>query len=54
MRKIHNSQNYSDIKWPLNGHFKNVLSQKLLADIAEHICQINRKSDENVFLKRAN
>ena len=36
---------------------KIVCSQKLirsLADIAEHICQMKRKSDGNVFLKRAN
>ena len=45
------------LKWPLNGHFKIVWSQKLfrsLADIAVHICQIKRRSAGNVFLKRAN
>ena len=26
----------------------------LITDIAEHICQIKRKSDGNFFLKRAN
>ena len=37
-------------------HFKIVCSQKLirsLADIAEHICQIKRRSDVNFILKRA-
>ena len=46
------SQNYSNLKWPLNGHFENVCSQKLirsLVDIAEHICQIKRTSDGNFF-----
>ena len=44
-----------------NGHetaiFKIVCSQKFLrslADIAEHICQIKRRSDGNFFPKRAN
>ena len=44
-------------KWPLNGHFEIFCCQKLirsLADVAEHICQINRRFDENLPLKCAN
>ena len=51
------SQTYSNSKWPLDGHFKIVCSQKWirsLADIAVHICQIKRRYAGNFFLKRAN
>ena len=49
--------NYSNSKCPLNGHFFNFCSQKgirSLADIAEHIYLIERRSDGNCFMKRAN
>ena len=45
---------YVNITKLLN-YFEIICSQKLirsLADIAEHICQIERKSPGNVFLKR--
>ena len=54
LSKYHNHYNS---KWPLNGHIKIVCSRKIirsLADIAEHICQIKRRSEGNFFLKRAN
>ena len=40
-----------------NDYFRIVCFEKLirlLADIAEHICQIQKRSDGIVFLKRAN
>ena len=54
LRKYHKITNS---KWPLNGHFEIVCSQKLFslfADLAEHICQIKKRPDGNFFLKRAN
>ena len=57
LRKYKYTQNYKYSKWPLNGHFEFVCFQKVissLTDIAEHICQIKRKSDGNFFLKHAN
>ena len=48
------SQNYSNSKWLLSGHVAILCSQQLnRADIAQHICQIKRRSAGNVFLKRA-
>ena len=51
------SLNYQNSKWPLNNHFEIVCSQKLirsLADIAEHIAKLKKKTDRNFFLERAN
>ena len=50
------SLKYHKITQIQNGHL-NFCSQRgirSLADIAEHICQIKRRSDGNCFLKRAN
>ena len=46
-----NIKKYKNSKWPLNGHFELIRS---LADIAEHISQIKRRSDGNFVLKRGN
>ena len=54
--KLYNCHKLLNSKWPLNSHFTIVVSQKLfrsLADIAEHICQIKKRSDGSILLKRA-
>ena len=56
------SSHFAFIEWSKDykiqiGHFEIVWSQKLirpLTDIAEHICQIKKRSDGNFFLKCAN